>query len=92
VQNLPVVRARCPMRTRWNVRVLGKSDVRVLHCRDGATSMNEKQLVLIQALQERLNIMLDAYDADPMYAPPAWTLENFWHTLEAIKKLTGTES
>lgn len=54
--------------------------------------MNEKQLVLIQALQERINIMLDCYDVDPAYAPPAWTLENFWHTLEAIKKLTGTES
>jgi hypothetical protein len=54
--------------------------------------MNEKQRLLIDALQERINIMLDCYDADPMYAPPAWTLENFWHTLEAIKKLTGTES
>ena len=54
--------------------------------------MNEKQLVLIQALQERINIMLDCYDADPMYAPPAWTLENFWNTLEAIVKLTDTGS
>lgn len=80
------------MRSRFYVRVLGKSHVRVLHCRDGAVSMNERQLVLIQALQERINIMLDAYDVDPHYAPPAWTLENFWHTLEAIKKLTGTES
>lgn len=54
--------------------------------------MNEKQLVLIQALQERINIMLDCYDADPAYAPPAWTLENFWHTLEAVKRLRDTES
>ena len=54
--------------------------------------MNKKQLVLIEALQDRINIMLETYEADPHYAPPSWTLENFWNTLEAIKKLTGTES
>lgn len=54
--------------------------------------MNEKQLALVLALQDRINIMLDCYDADKTYAPPAWTLENFWHTLEAIKRLTDTES
>lgn len=58
----------------------------------GRGNVNEKQLVLIQALQERINIMLDCYDADPAYAPPAWTLENFWHTLEAVKRLRDTES
>ena len=59
---------------------------------DGGSPMNEKQRLLIEALQERINIMLDCYEEDPMYAPPAWTLENFWHSLEAIKRLTDTES
>lgn len=54
--------------------------------------MNEKQLVLVQGIQDRINIMLEMYENDPHYAPPSWTLENFWNTLEAIKRLTDTES
>ena len=54
--------------------------------------MNEKQLALIIALQDRCNIILDCLDADPFYSPPAWTYENFWNTLEAIKRLTDKES
>ena len=54
--------------------------------------MNEKQLALVIGLQDRMNIILDLYYADPNYAPPAWTFDNFWNTLEAIKRLTDTES
>jgi hypothetical protein len=66
--------------------------VQSVHQSVGEASVNEKQLALIVGLQDRMNIILDCYDADPTYAPPAWTFDNVWHTLEAIKRLTGTES
>ena len=47
--------------------------------------MNEKQLVLIDALQARINDILESMEKDPFYAPPGWTFENLWNALEALK-------
>jgi hypothetical protein len=48
--------------------------------------MNEKQLVLIESIQARLNDILDIMEKDPFYAPPGWTFENLWNALEALKR------
>lgn len=48
--------------------------------------MNEKQLVLIESVQDRLNIILETMEKDPFYAPPSWTFENLWNALEALKR------
>lgn len=48
--------------------------------------MNEKQLQLIEALQDMINGTLDIYAKDPSHAPASWLLENWWCTLEAIKR------
>jgi len=47
--------------------------------------MNEKQLALIETLQDMINGTLDTYEKDPHHAPAKWLLENWWCTLEAIK-------
>jgi tryptophan-rich sensory protein len=47
--------------------------------------MNEKQVVLIDALQARIDDILQQMAIDPFYAPPGWTFENIWHALEALK-------
>jgi len=51
----------------------------------GCMKMNEKQLVLIESIQARLNDILDTMEKDPFYAPPGWTFENLWNALEALK-------
>lgn len=48
--------------------------------------MNAKQLELIEVLQEMISGTLDNYAQDPHHAPASWLLENWWHTLEAIKR------
>lgn len=50
------------------------------------TRMNEKQLELIEVLQEMISGTLDNYALDPHHAPASWLLENWWNTLEAIKR------
>lgn len=52
----------------------------------GERMMNAKQLELIIVLQEMISGTLDNYEADPHHAPAAWLLENWWNTLEAIKR------
>lgn len=54
--------------------------------------MNAAQLQLVRGLQDRMNIILDNYRKDPMYAPPTWTFENIWHALEAIIRLQEGEA
>ena len=49
-------------------------------------TLNEKQLELIIVLQEMISGTLDTYAEDPSHAPAAWLLENWWNTLEAIKR------
>ena len=53
--------------------------------------MNQAQLQLVRGLQDRMNIILDNYRKDPMYAPPTWTFENIWHALEAVIRLSEDE-
>jgi hypothetical protein len=48
--------------------------------------MNEKQLQLVLVIQDMINGTLELYEKDPSYAPPSWILENWWNTLEAIKR------
>lgn len=48
--------------------------------------LNAKQLELIAVLQEMISGTLDTYAEDPTHAPAAWLLENWWNTLEAIKR------
>lgn len=48
--------------------------------------MNAKQLELIEVLQEMISGTLDNYAKDPTHAPASWLLENWWHTLEAVKR------
>jgi hypothetical protein len=43
--------------------------------------MNEKQLLLIQAVMDSINGCLEHYETDPMFAPADWVLENWWNTL-----------
>ena len=52
----------------------------------GDVPMNEKQLQLILVIQEMINGTLELYEKDPAYAPPIWILENWWNTLEALKR------
>lgn len=52
----------------------------------GDVGMNEKQLALIETLQDMINGTLDTYEKDPHHAPAKWLLENWWCTLEAIKR------
>lgn len=54
--------------------------------------MNQAQLQLIRGLQDRMNIILENYRKDPMYAPPTWTFENIWHALEALIRLQEDEA
>lgn len=73
--------------TRWSlndiVRALGR--IRVVVVR-GDVRMNDKQLALIETLQDMINGTLDTYEKDPHHAPAKWLLENWWCTLEAIKR------
>lgn len=43
--------------------------------------MNEKQLVLIQAVMDSINATLEHYEIDQTFAPADWVLENWWNTL-----------
>lgn len=52
--------------------------------------MNEKQLVLIEVLQERMSDMIENMEKDPFYAPPKWSFENIWNALESLKHLTSS--
>ena len=52
----------------------------------GGVGMNDKQLALIETLQDMINGTLDTYEKDPHHAPAKWLLENWWCTLEAIKR------
>ena len=54
--------------------------------------MNRAQLELVRALQDRMNIILRNYAKDPLYAPPSWTFENIWHSLEALIRLEANEA
>lgn len=49
--------------------------------------MNDKQLVLIEVLQERMSDMIANMEKDPFYAPPKWSFENIWNALESLKHL-----
>lgn len=51
---------------------------------NGCIEMNEKQLVLIRVLMDRMNDIIDNQLNDPFYAPPTWTYENIWHSLNTI--------
>jgi len=48
--------------------------------------LNEKQLQLVLVIQDMINGTLELYEKDPTYAPPSWILENWWNTLEALKR------
>jgi hypothetical protein len=48
--------------------------------------LNDKQLALIETLQDMISGTLDTYEKDPHHAPAKWLLENWWCTLEAIKR------
>jgi len=52
--------------------------------------MNERQRTLIEILQERMHDILEMMEKDPHYAPPKWTYQNIWCTLEAILTLTSS--
>jgi len=54
--------------------------------------LNSAQLQLIRGLQDRMNIILQNYAKDQLYAPPAWTFENIWHALEALIGLSEDEA
>jgi len=48
--------------------------------------LNEKQLHLIQGVQDIINGILENMEKDPYHAPADWLLENMWATLEAVKR------
>lgn len=48
--------------------------------------LNEKQLHLIQGVQDILNGILENMEKDEFHAPAPWLLENLWATLEAVKR------
>jgi hypothetical protein len=52
----------------------------------GVMRLNEKQLALIETLQDMISGTLDTYEKDPHHAPAKWILENWWCTLEAVKR------
>ena len=52
-------------------------------------TMNEKQLILIEVLQERMSDMIANMEKDPFYAPPKWSFENIWNALESLKHRQG---
>jgi hypothetical protein len=43
--------------------------------------LNEKQLLLIQAVMDSINATLENYEIDQAFAPADWILENWWNTL-----------
>mgnify|MGYP001593322619 CR=1 FL=1 len=45
-----------------------------------------KKIILLNQLQESLGDILMMMDSDEFYAPPAWTFEKMWFSLEEIKK------
>lgn len=53
----------------------------------GDFQMNEKQLILIEVLQQRMSDMIANMEKDPFYAPPKWSFENIWNALESLKHL-----
>lgn len=52
----------------------------------GVMRLNEKQLHLIQGVQDILNGILENMEKDEFHAPAPWLLENLWATLEAVKR------
>ena len=48
--------------------------------------MNEKKIILLNQLQESIGDILMMMDSDGFYAPPAWTFEKMWFSLEQVKK------
>lgn len=63
--------------------VLGRP---VFVVRGGVLRVNEKQLHLIQGVQDILNGILENMEKDEFHAPAPWLLENLWATLEAVKR------
>ena len=49
--------------------------------------MNEKQLETVEMLQLRLEDIIALMKKDEFYAPPLWTFESFWNTLESLKSI-----
>jgi hypothetical protein len=58
----------------------------------GGAPMNDKQVQLIGTVMDMISHQADLLEEDTFYATPAWLFENWWHTLNAVLKLTDTES
>ncbi len=54
--------------------------------------MNEKQLELIETVMDMVSHTAEMMLKDEFYAPPAWIIENWWHTLNAVLKISYSTS
>jgi len=49
--------------------------------------MNEKQQELIETVMDMVSHTAEMMLKDEFYAPPAWIIENWWHSLNAVLKI-----
>lgn len=49
--------------------------------------MNERQVVLIEAVMDMISGTLDNMKADEFHAPASWLLENWWCSLNAALQI-----
>lgn len=54
--------------------------------------MNDKQQELINIVMEGINDTLELYEKDPLHAPTAWILENWWNNLQLVFTSSSSES
>jgi hypothetical protein len=50
--------------------------------------VNEKQLELIETVMDMVSHTAEMMLKDEFYAPPTWIIENWWHSLNAVLKLS----
>ena len=50
--------------------------------------MNDKQTELMRTVMDMIAHQGDLMDDDTFYSPPMWILDNWWHTLNAVLKLS----
>jgi hypothetical protein len=58
----------------------------------GGAPMNQKQIDLVCVVMEMIGGTIDNMEEDQFHAPAKWVLNNWWNTLNAVLKLTDTES
>lgn len=54
--------------------------------------MNEEQINLIETVMDMISGTAEMMLKDPYHAPPAWLIENWWHSLNAVLTMQPTSS